>query len=46
MDNKNLNNTGFIPSHGGYKNLITYQKLFMMAPFILQKDFLVNMIAL
>ena len=26
MDDKKLNNKGFIPSHGGYKNLITYQK--------------------
>ncbi len=26
MDSKKLNNKGFIPSHGGYKNLITYQK--------------------
>jgi four helix bundle suffix protein len=26
MEEKNKNNEGFIPKHGGYRNLITYQK--------------------
>ncbi|MDD3877136.1 MAG: four helix bundle suffix domain-containing protein [Bacteroidales bacterium] len=26
MENKKQNNEGFIPQHGGYRNLITYQK--------------------
>jgi four helix bundle suffix protein len=26
MEDKNQNNEGFIPKHGGYRNLITYQK--------------------
>lgn len=26
MDDKKINNNGFIPSHGGYKNLLSYQK--------------------
>jgi len=26
MENKNKNTEGFIPKHGGYRNLITFQK--------------------
>ena len=26
MDDKKINNNGFIPSHVGYKNLLSYQK--------------------
>ena len=47
MENNKQNTEGFIPPHGGYRNLITYQKseIIYEAQCILLKGFLGNMTA-
>ncbi len=44
MEDHQKDNEGFIPKHGGYRNLITYRKSSMMAPFILRIAFFENRI--